>query len=266
MANSTSSLKGISVLRGEWNKLYQRENEISSLITQIINKRKEKLFQLQTNSPFSTVRDDDIKDPQLQAVLLKQKTIESKLEIITHKRVNKATQEKLEEENRLLKNKLNLRRKRKLRLLSSGTFKFLQFANAPPPTVPKTPVATPARKKVTIDMNDPLEKVKLSNCSNSHMQIPADVSPNAKENLVEIAAKLAASPDSWSTLEPIRRRTRIADYRKFIQTGIDRSTIQEQTVEKLIEESKQQEAKFSKTVSMLLNNGNTQGISTNNNI
>ena len=81
-----------------------------------------------------------------------------------------------------------------------------------------------------------------------------DISPQ-KENLVEIAAKLAASPDSWSTLEPIRRRTKIADYRKFIQSGMDRSVIHEQEVEKLIEESKKQEAHFSNTVQKLFNNG-----------
>ena len=126
-------MQGITALRSEWNKLYQRENEIAALIAQIINKRKEKLYQQETNSPFSTVRDEDIKDPQLQAVLLKQKNVESKLEIINHKRITKETQDKLEEENRMLKNKLNLRRKRKLRLLSSATFKYLQFTNSPPP-------------------------------------------------------------------------------------------------------------------------------------
>ena len=71
-----------------------------------------------------------------------------------------------------------------------------------------------------------------------------------KDDVIDIAAKLTLSPDAWSSLEPVRRRNRIAEYRKFIQKGVDRAALHSEEIDRLLSSS--QQIDMTKTLDQLI--------------
>lgn len=152
----------------------------------------------------------------MEPIILAQKILTDKTDLILKSRLTNEERSKLEETSHKLRNKLNLRAKRKMHLVSEDLpYVSQKISVREYLSCIQTPEETPQKER---------KKLNVS-VSNITEMLPTVMSPE-RDQLLEIAAQLSVPPDSWTTLEPTSRMNRIAQLRKFVLNGMDKNSVQ----------------------------------------